>query len=1409
MKTTIRTGAALGLGVLGTASAALGQTVTNATYVGATGGSWNDPLNWDTAVPNNSPTESFDVFVNGDGFTNVNVLVNMAPVIDNLTVDAGDTIDILNGREIRIDGTTRGGSLVNAGVVNLLSSGSSTYIRHIGDLTISGGGAIALSDISQNWIYSTTDGTLHIQDQTITGAGNIGNNSTRIINEGTVRAFGNNYELRIDPNDSGMRNDGVLEAADGVLRLNAGNFDNALGVIQALDGGVVEFHNGPVVAGGLIQMQGTGTIRTSGGTSYLDGRVSPVTFAGRFDIQNAHRLGLYGVIDNQGVIALGSTGSSTYLYANDGLTTLTGGGEIHMSDEAQNWFFGVNGGSVLNLDNLIHGAGHIGFNQTDFENRAVIRADATTPLEIQPGAMSFINEGAMQADGGNLVIRVGTIQNANGVIEALNGSLVQLWSDAIIEGGFLSTSGAGVISAASGTSMLDGETNPVVIDGSIEIENARRLHLKGDIENRGTISLKSTGSSTYLQPNGVVTTLTGGGRIILSDNAQNWIYGLNDGSLVNVDNTIEGGGHLGFDRTPITNQATIVANTSTPFIIDPDSTTGLTNTGNLRADGGTLRLRNGDLWNDGGLVEADDGSMVELYDAAVIHGGTLRSLGTGLIQAANGSSELDGTVTPVVNEANLRINNARTLRLSGTVENRATIGMDSTGSSTKLILDDAGVTLIGGGEIVLSSNLQNWIYAATSGTLTNEDNTIRGGGHFGWDRTGIINRGVIDADDETIELRLDAGPLGVTNEGTIRASAAGGIDMNPAPFTNRGLLEVEVDSHMTVGDDIVQTAGSTMVNGPLSVTDGFVLQGGTLGGTHTLTTDMTAEGGVVAPGQSVGRFTINGAVNLESASTTHIEIAGTNDFDELVVTGDLGLGGTLAVDLIGGFDPSLGHLYTIMSASGEMTGQFDQVIASDPTDPFLELEVLYDYAAGLVKIVVEYRDGVYTGSPGGSWFDSSNWHGGLVPHANMNVFIPTQVLVDALGAEAANVLVGAGGELVVGGGSAASIDADSFDVLDQAALTIAANGAVSGASMTVRSGGVLALTDPTSSLALHSLHLESGAGLAWDAGTIMIDGGAMTVDDPNLLIGDTASLSTLYLLNGATATVPVNTFIGVDAGDLGSLIVEGAGTSFTTGDTLFVGFDGVGALDLIDAAVNATTVDIGLGGEFSGRGLVNASMVNAGRVVVGRDGVGDLAVAGDFTTTADGVLEVELNASGDHDTLSIGGAASFDGTMNVTTLGGYEPTIGDAFTVATFANAIGEFATINLPALVDPQAKWRVEYLTDSLRLQVVAKPTLTVTAPCPNGGAGQVGWSNATPNGQVAIVFSTQQGSFTIPSGFACAGTELEIGPANLQVAFQGPAGATGSRTLNVNFPRSSCGGFIQLIDAASCNVSNVVQID
>jgi len=113
--------------------------------------------------------------------------------------------------------------------------------------------------------------------------------------------------------------------------------------------------------------------------------------------------------------------------------------------------------------------------------------------------------------------------------------------------------------------------------------------------------------------------------------------------------------------------------------------------------------------------------------------------------------------------------------------------------------------------------------------------------------------------------------------------------------------------------------------GTVNVATMSLLAGGILGGTGTIVGNVDNTAGTVAPGSSAGILTIDGNYAQGAAGTLAIEIGGTapgTQHDQLVVTGDATLGGTLDVAMIGGYVPASTDTFTVVQTGGAVSGTF-------------------------------------------------------------------------------------------------------------------------------------------------------------------------------------------------------------------------------------------------------------------------------------------------------------------------------------------------------------------------------------------------------------------------------------------------------------------------------------------------------
>ncbi len=174
--------------------------------------------------------------------------------------------------------------------------------------------------------------------------------------------------------------------------------------------------------------------------------------------------------------------------------------------------------------------------------------------------------------------------------------------------------------------------------------------------------------------------------------------------------------------------------------------------------------------------DANSNAVITLASGETI---TLQGTDAGSLTAGNFVFDQ----TPVTeNAGSMVVSDGALLPLNGTIDNTGTILLYSSGDQTEVQLTGDGITLDGGGYVILSDNSDNVIVGTSSAsTLTNVDNTISGVGQIGsGDGTlTLINEAhaTIDANITGATLTLETGNT-ITNAGLLEA-------------TNGGILKIE------------------------------------------------------------------------------------------------------------------------------------------------------------------------------------------------------------------------------------------------------------------------------------------------------------------------------------------------------------------------------------------------------------------------------------------------------------------------------------------------------------------------------------------------------------------------------------------------------------------------------------------
>jgi hypothetical protein len=857
---------------------------TSASWTGTAGdNNWGTAGNWNPSGAPNGSTVNVTI-----GTTTANVNLNINATVDALTLSkSGDTLNFNNNQTLTADG-----NITNNGSITLNSAGNYTSLT-IGSsaVTLSGTGSLTMGNNSDNFITAAAGTDKFTNAQTISGAGNIGNNSLTLVNSGTIDATQSNV-LYIQTS-GGTTNTGTIEATTGTLVLYGNTVTNTGGTIKST-GSDLQLVDGVTINGGTLTTSGSGLIHTTGGQAST---LENLTNSGNYQLDNSAQTTLVGTITNNGNMNMASVGNGTYFLLS-GNVTLSGTGTLTMSNNSNNVIEGVSGAGTEVLTNNINiaGAGDIGNGQTILVNNAagIINANQSGgTLTIAPTANAtngFTNTGTLEATaGGTLALNSGTYTNAvgsaQGTILANNGT-VNLNNGATVVGGTLKSQNGGVIQNTA-TAFLNGSTSTgavtVATGTSLSVLNNTNLQVEGSIVNNGTISLNSVGNGTYIEVNGAAgstATLSGTGTLTLSNNGNNEIYGANASNVFINKQTIQGSGNIGGNQMAFTNQGTVNANQSTQLYIQTSN--GTTNTGTLEATaGGTLTLYGNTVTNTGGTIQAigtsasGGAAAVNLQNGVTVVGGTLTSNQYGAFY------DLDNvTLSGLTSTATINVNNNTALNLVGTIVNNGAINLNSAGNATNLVMQ-GNVALNGTGTINLSNNSNNQIYgAAGTDVLTlASTQTIAGAGNVGANQMTLVNNGIIDGNISNILYLQTSG--GTTNAGTLEATAGGQLSLYGNTVTNTGSGSIVAGS----GSTVYLQNGVTVVGGSLTGSGTFVESGNsTLSGLTNASTIQVQNNNAM---YLTGNILNNGSIQLNS---------GGNNTD-LILNGNVALNGTGNVTL--------------------------------------------------------------------------------------------------------------------------------------------------------------------------------------------------------------------------------------------------------------------------------------------------------------------------------------------------------------------------------------------------------------------------------------------------------------------------------------------------------------------------------
>ncbi|XHR27319.1 MAG: autotransporter-associated beta strand repeat-containing protein [Chthoniobacteraceae bacterium] len=348
---------------------------------------------------------------------------------------------------------------------------------------------------------------------------------------------------------------------------------------------------------------------------------------------------------------------------------------------------------------------------------------------------------------------------------------------------------------------------------------------------------------------------------------------------------------------------------------------------------GTITVKNNASFGtnptmQGSLILAgnDDG-----YTGAFVLSNTNTTLqvGTGGSLGSLGSASVTGT-------GNLLINRSGTLVVSGSIAGAITVTQAGSGTTTLNSVNTyTGATTISSGELAVNGSL-----AASSTVSIASGATLSGAGNVG----GDVN---------STGGKINGSGLTIGGSATLTGfSTLSGVNTMGQVTIASGSTSLTGTTNTSSSGTFSVSIGATLNNN--GVVNGNTSVGGLLSGTGTIKGDL-ALSGTLTPGNSAGTTTITGNLDLATTAVVVIEVAGVSSHDQVKVSGNVNLAGTLDLSTLSGL--TMGDSITLIDNTGTTTttgGYFTEIITTGTTYTITGSSTTYAITIGGTNYLLNY-----------------------------------------------------------------------------------------------------------------------------------------------------------------------------------------------------------------------------------------------------------------------------------------------------------------------------------------------------------------------------------------------------------------------------------------------------------------------
>ena len=774
---------------------------------------------------------------------------------------------------------------------------------------------------------------------------------------------------------------GANSTLTGNFNLGGGTINVASGAVLTLAGTASTWSGGAV--SGSLAGSGSGTVSvgnftvgTGGATFNFPGSMwqwnqgdTSINLNG----QTLTNTGTMGIVPPPGWSA---TLAGPGTLANQGTINMTGSGATYFSNAA---VLDNQAGGTLGFQAGSIGAGNNGGTLT---NEGTITMTGTGSCSI--GGIAVVNNGAISPASGALAISGGTLASTTGTFTAAQGAVLQLAGGAVVTGTFAG-SGSGTVSVGNLTVGTGGATFDFPGSTLQWNQGDTSINLNGQtLTNTGTMGIVPPPgwSATLVGPgtlaNQGTINMTGSAALYLNggcvmDNQAGAALDFQSDVQINAGN---GGGTLSNEGT-----ISMTAATGTTTV----SGVGLASTGAIDAASGTLSISPGSGTTTGGTFAVAAGGTLDLSGASLA--GSTFSLAASGSAAISGGSLAGGNTFNVAQGAAVNLGGGGMVA-SGPLTGSGGGAVNITGNlaaglggvtlnfpgnmlqwtSGVFSLSTGNVTNLG--TIALAGSNNEGVY--NDGTFDNFGTIIQtGSGNLALHSDNVTATTLVIEPGASYLLESNSGisndyggVVALVNEGTIKKTAGSGTSqlyVNGA-LSNGGTIEADSGTLYLDANSITQVSSGTLAGGTWNAVSGAKLQfpasaaitadaasltlsgagagitgisgltsnSGSLtvsgGANFTTTGDLANSGSLTAGAGST--ITVAGNFTQTAGGTLGDQIGGTpasGQFGKVAVAKAAALAGEFDLSLAGGFAPSSGQQYPVMtfaSASGSFTNFF-------------------------------------------------------------------------------------------------------------------------------------------------------------------------------------------------------------------------------------------------------------------------------------------------------------------------------------------------------------------------------------------------------------------------------------------------------------------------------------------------------